>query len=199
MEAFSYLKCQMKNISVGDIPKHKYIWVDTNFTHKQFIGYIPALWFALNSVCGRSWGLHVLLECGAFFRNIPPHAILFEDPHPLPTTTWSIKQAQRWDCYSQNWSAIEYRYLANLRCKAAIDAETSLLGTYLFSVCPLDDGFTAYPEQAKEFMFIQLDNGRLTIQPTNCVLFRENSFTVNDELLFPKDLKASDLIYSSEE
>lgn len=198
MEAFFYLKYQMKNIAVGDIPKHQYIWVDTNFTHKQFIGYIPAVWFALNSVCGRSWGLHVMLECGAVFRNLPPQAILFEDPHPLPTNTWSIKQSQRWDCYSQNWSAIEYRYLANLRCKAAIDAETVLLGTYLFSACPLDDGFTEYPEQAKEFMFIRLDNGRLTIQPTNYVLFRENSFTNNNELVFPKDLKSSDLIYSSE-
>lgn len=195
----------MKNIAVGDIPKHKYVWVDTNFTHKQFIGYIPAVWFALNSVCGRSWGLHVMLECGAFFRNVPPHAILFKEPRVNPADGWDIKQAQRWDCYSQNWSAIEYQYLANLRCKAAINTETAptnteanLLGTYLFSACPLDDGFTAYPDQAKEFIFIQLDNGRLTIQPTNYVLFRENSFTTNDELIFPKDLKASDLIYSSE-
>lgn len=188
----------MKNIAIGNIPKHKYVWVDTNFTHKQFIGYIPAVWFALNSVAGRSWGLHVMLECGAVFRNLPPHAILFEDPLSFTANLWDIRQAQRWDCYSQNWSAIEYRYLANLRCKVDIDPEIAFLGTYLFSVCPLDDGFTDYPDQAKEFIFIQLDNGRLTIQPTNYVLFKENSFTTNDELLFPKDLKVSDLIYSSE-
>ena len=186
-----------KNISIGSIPKHRYVWVDTNFTHKEPIGYIPAVWFALNSVVGRTWGLHIMLESGAFFRNVPPHAISFLDkPDEL---TWEAKDAQRWDCYSQNWSGIEYTYLSTLRCKAAISSEARLVGSYLFSVCPLDDAFTAYPEQAKEFMFIELDNGRLTIQPTNYVIFEEKSFTTNDKLEFPKGLKSSNEIYSVED
>jgi hypothetical protein len=43
----------------------------------------------------------------------------------------------------------------------------------------MDDGFTRTPEQGKEFSFIELDNGRLTIQPTNRTLFEDKSFTVD--------------------
>lgn len=186
----------MKSIAVGNIPKHQYVWIDSQFTHKESIGFVPAVWFALNSIVGRTWGIHVMLESGAFFRNLPPQAIAFTDSPQEPN--WAANDAQRWNCYSQNWAAIEYNYLSGLRCKAAINSDRAVMGSYLFSVCPLDDGFTAYPEQAKEFMFIQLDNGRLTIQPTNYVLFQENSFTVNPDLSFPRGLKVSREIYSVE-
>lgn len=186
----------MKAIAIGDIPKHQYVWVDSRFTHKEAIGFIPAVWFALNSVVGRTWGIHVMLESGAFFRNLPPHAIAFSDSPQEPN--WTANDAQRWDCYSQNWSAIEYRYLSGLRCKVRINSDRVLAGSYLFSTCPLDDGFTAYPEQAKEFMFIQLDCDRLTIQPTNHVVFQENSFTDNPNMDFPMGLKVSKQIYSVE-
>jgi hypothetical protein len=186
----------MKSIAIGNIPRHLYVWVDSKFIHKEPIGFIPAVWFGLNSVAGRVWGIHVLLECGAIFRNLPPQAIAFsKNPQQ---EVWEAKDAQRWDCYSQNWSAIEYTYLAGLKCKAAINSDLALEGNYLFTVCPLDDGFTAYPQQAKEFKFIQLDNDRLTIQPTNCVLIKEDSFTENPEMIFPKGLKVSEQIWSVE-
>jgi hypothetical protein len=50
-------------------------------------------------------------------------------------------------------------------------------GPYLFTAVPIGDGFSDAPDQAKEFMFIWLDNDRLTIQPTNRVLFEDRSFT----------------------
>ena len=70
-------------------------------------------------------------------------------------------------------------------------------GSYLFTVAPVADAFSAYPEQAKEFVFIKLDNGRLTIQPTNNVVFRELSFTSKD-LEFPKGIKRQTEIYTAE-
>ncbi len=48
---------------------------------------------------------------------------------------------------------------------------------------------TFYPSQSKEFMFIQLDNGRLTIMPTNELRFHDKSYTEGD---WPKDLKLND-------
>jgi hypothetical protein len=50
-------------------------------------------------------------------------------------------------------------------------------------------------EQDKEFIFVQLDNGRLTIQPTNKVAFIDPSFILPD---LPK-LKTQTITYSCEE
>jgi hypothetical protein len=52
------------------------------------------------------------------------------------------------------------------------------------------------PEQSKEFSFCALDNGRLTIQPTNHVLFMEPSFTNQDG--WPTGLKRQTEIWRVE-
>jgi hypothetical protein len=114
-----------------------------------------------------------MLEVGSIYRSLPPTAIAF---NPNPDPEWSLQQAQSWDCYGVGFSALEYPYLAGLRC-AAKCAEEDFQGSYLFTVAPVGDAFSAYPEQAKEFSFVELENGRLTIQPTNHLLFEERSFT----------------------
>ena len=68
-------------------------------------------------------------------------------------------------------------------------------GDYLFSVAPADDGFSAEPGQNKEFTFIALDNGRLTIQPTDYVLFADKSFTTPQ---WPTVMKRQREVYSCE-
>jgi hypothetical protein len=70
-----------------------------------------------------------------------------------------------------------------------------LSGTYLFSTTHLNDGWSDSPDQDKEFIFIELDNGRLTIQPTNRVAFIDKSYTLPTTL--PK-LKLQETIYSCE-
>ena len=158
---------------IGSIPIHKYIWVDSNFTHKKPTGFVPAVWFGLCSYPGRCWGLNIMLECGAVYRNLPPNAISFSEKNYIK---WGPSQAQLWDCYGYNWSAEEYTYLNSLNCSVNIKDQI-YFGTYLFTVAPILDGFSAAPEQSKEFKFIKLDNGRLTIQPTNKVTFIDKSFT----------------------
>ena len=133
-----------------------------------------------------------MLESGAVYRNIPPHAISFCEENSTP---WTIEQSQLWDCYGYHWSAVEYIYLKGLSCKAFVK-EQGFIGTYLFTVAPVLDGFSAAPEQSKEFKFIELDNGRLTIQPTNKVLFIDKSFT--DEKNKNLDLKLQKEIYCCE-
>ena len=34
----------------GQLPRHQYVWIDTNFTHKEPHGFIPAVWFGLEIV-----------------------------------------------------------------------------------------------------------------------------------------------------
>jgi hypothetical protein len=179
---------------VGELPRHRYVWVDSRFTHHKPIGFIPAVWYGLVSLRGRVWGCTVMLECGAVYRNLPPHAIAFRSD---PSTDWSEKDAQRWDAYGERFSVIEYTYLAGLEAMVSTDSG-SHIGEYLFTVAPVKDGYSMVPEQAKEFKFFALRNGRLTIQPTNYVLFHDRSFTTNDEFKPPEGLKCQVDAYSCE-
>ena len=184
----------MKYNLIGQLPKHLYIYVDSTFTHKESIGFIPAIWYGLVSYPNRMWGCTVLLECGAIYRNLPPHAIAFSEK---PEINWTKKQSQTWNCYGNYFSCIEYSYLNGLNVVAKADKK-DYKGKYLFTVAPVDDGFSAFPEQAKEFSFVQLNNGRLTIQPTNYLLIIEKSFTINKELKFPTELKIQKEVFSCE-
>jgi hypothetical protein len=71
-----------------------------------------------------------------------------------------------------------------------------LSGEYLFSAAHLLDGYSDSPDQDKEFIFCKLDNGRLTIQPTNRVSFEDKSF-IQPNFPLPR-LKLSETIYSCE-
>lgn len=169
----------------GDLPHHLYVHVDSSFI-RTTTGFEPAVWFGLASKPGEMWGCHVMLECGAVYRNVPPHAIAFK-PDPCP---WEPTAAQLWDCYGPQFSTHEYAYLKGL------DAQTKThLGRYLFTAIPLFDGYTRAPDQSKEFMFLALDNGRLTIQPTDKVLFHDKSFTEPD---WPMNIKRQTDTYSCE-
>lgn len=188
----------MRYTLVGELPHHLYVWVDTSFTHKEPAGFIPAVWFGLVAYPGRTWGCTVMLESGAVYRNLPPHALAFD----LSPDPWLAGHAQRWDCYGWDFTVIEYSYLRGLDCKVRVDSSAELTvdkleGQYLFTAAPVGDAFSAQPEQAKEFHFIRLDNGRLTIQPTDFIVFRERSFTDN-KLEFPVGLKRQVEIYYCE-
>lgn len=182
------------NILVGQLPRHLYVWVDTAHTHKTPCGFVPAVWYGLVSYPGRAWGCTVMLESGSIYRDLPPHAIAFS---AKPSGTWTVQDAQTWDCYGLGWSAVEYDYLHGLDCRAKC-AGKEHAGKYLFSVAPVGDGFSAYPEQAKEFSFVQLASDRLTVQPTNHLLFVDRSFTRNVTGKFPTDLKRQTKMWSVE-
>lgn len=178
------------NAGIGSLPFHQYVLVDSRFTHENpdpINPFVPAIWFGLRAKLGEMWGCQVLFESGAWYRVIPPHALAFDmGGDSRPEYPWGPKDAQMWDCYGIYWSAHAYTLLSKLRCKAMIrpakgfvDAKI-LWGDYLFTVAPLNDGFSESPDQAKEFCFIRLDNGRLTIQPTNRVVFEDRSFTTGE-------------------
>lgn len=179
---------------IGSLPKHQYVWVDSSFTHRAAIGFVPAVWFGLVSHPGRMWGCNVMLESGGVYRSLPLHALAH---NRYPTDPWKPIDAQRWDCYGYQWSATEYTYLKSLRCAVRCGCDYSMIGEYLFTVAPLGDGFSEVPEQAKEFMFLKLINGRFTVQPTDQIVFEDRSFTpIAPD--FPTGLKRADKIYSCE-
>jgi len=176
---------------IGYIPTHQYVYIDSTYTHQEPCGFVEAMWTGITSIPGRTWGINVILrDGGAMYRNIPPHAVAFSSEVPL----WSIGDAQLWDCYSYDFTAIASPHLRGMRMQAKVN-DVIHRGEYLFNVTHINDGWSDTPEQDKDFYFIKLDNGRLTIQPTNRITFIDSSFIVNDNL--PR-LKLHNQVYSCE-
>ena len=176
----------------GSLPQHVYCHVEKSFVRTgQQTGTEPAVWFGLRAFAGRAWGCHVLLENGAVVRDLPLHALAqHADAEP-----WTLEQSQHWDCYGDQFSLVRYTYLQGLEARVKC-AAAEHLGEYLFTACPMLDGFSAEPEQSKEFKFFALRNGRFTAQPTNRVLFLERSFT--DSTGWPTDIQRQSEIWSCE-
>ena len=180
------------NTKIGALPTHRYIWIDSEYTHEKPIGPVEAMWVGLTSIPSRAWGINVILrDGGALYRNIPPNAVRFKENS---LENWRIGDSQLWDCYSYNFTILQNPILRGMPVTTKIGVNI-LLGTYLFSTAHLNDGWSDSPDQDKEFIFIELDNGRLTIQPTNRVAFIDKSYTLPTTL--PK-LKLQETIYSCE-
>ena len=177
---------------IAPLPTHRYVLVDTTFTHKSPCGFADAMWVGVTSIPGRTWGINVILrDGGCLYRNLPPHSISFGQNDPV---VWNIQNSQLWDCYSYHFTIVQSPILRGLRMRVKVKGQV-LTGEYLFHVTHLDDGWSDSPDQDKEFYFIKLDNGRLTIQPTNRMVFVDDSFIVNDKI---PELKLSETIYSCE-
>ena len=181
----------MNYTKIGALPTHRYIWVDSKYTHEEPYGLVEAMWVGLTAIPGRAWGINVILrDGGALYRNIPPDAVAFT---PNPEADWIISEAQLWDCYSYHFSILQNPILRGMEVTARVEDEI-LHGECLFSVTHLHDGWSDSPDQDKEFIFVKLNNGRLTIQPTNRVRFIDHSFTTD---VLPK-LKLQETVYSCE-
>lgn len=164
----------------GNLPYHMDILADAAFFSTES-GFVPVRWFGLSARYGKMWGCHLMLECGAVYRNVPPHALAFNDK---PMTPWHEHDAQMWDCFGAQFTTLVYGTLEGLDCVTSDDDA----GMYLFTAVSLFDGFSRDPRQSKEFMFIKLDNGRLSIRSTDHVLFKDKSFT-DDNATWPDNLK----------
>jgi hypothetical protein len=154
----------------GSLPTHKYVWVKSqNIRTTEDSGYEPVVWFGISSNPSRAFGCHVRTDDGAVIRNLPPHYIAFSE---APDESWQLASAQQWDCTGLDFAVHEYTYLRNMKCGVY---PFFLEGRYLFTLIPLQDGWTEEPEQAKEYMFVALNNGRLAIRPTNKIVFHDES------------------------
>ena len=177
-------------MSSRNLPHHLYVHVNSSFFRGGTQRFEPAVWFAIRSAPDEAWGCHVMLECGAVYRGLPPHALAFS---ATPQLDWTLKEAQVWDCYGTEFDVIRYEYLAGL--DARYDG-TEAKATCLFTACPHSDGFSRSPDQSKEFMFMRTRGDRLLIRPTNMVLFTERSFTKDTG--WPTDIRTATKIWECE-
>jgi hypothetical protein len=189
----------------GSLPRHLYCYVERRFVAKTAGRPLePCTWFGLTSVPGRAWGLTVLLESGALYSNVPPHAIVFGDQvaaavnaSNLQLALWTIGEAQAWDCFGYDFALHEYEHLAGRDVEAKIAGLEQLVdGAYLFTAQHYGDAYSLVPEQAKQFHFLQLENGRLAALPANRLVVHAPEFTRVDGL--PTDLRRQTESYSCE-
>jgi hypothetical protein len=186
---------------VGPLPKHRYVYVQPNAIGEH--GWLPAIWFGLVSHPSRTWGCNLMLESGAIYRNVPLHHLA---SMPDAEEVWLPGHAQVWDCYGYNFTILEYPMFFEMEVVARIGLREGRSpyvsntkeypGSYLFTVAPIGDGWSIYPEQTKEFTFVELDNGRFSALPTNAVLMNDKSFVV--DLNWPKFLKRQTEVWSAE-
>lgn len=176
----------------GSLPTHQYVWLEPNAIGQH--EWLRAVWFGITCFPGRAFGCHVLLECGAVYRNVPLHQLAASDD---AAPNWTAGDAQTWDAYGYQFSLLEYPFLANMNAQAKLQSGQILDGHYLFTLVPVGDAFSAAPEQSKEFYFVQLDNGRFTAQPTNQVLIEDRSFVT--QLEWPTFLKRQRGWHSAED
>jgi hypothetical protein len=177
---------------IAPLPHHIYLQVDSRFTHKEPCGLQEAMWVGVTSIPGRMWGLNVIFRNGGMlYRGIPPHAVSFS----RNDCRWTEKESQLWDCYSSDFTLIHNPILTGFRMLAKC-GDRIHRGEYLFETTHLNDGWSNTPEQDKTFYFIRLDNGRLTILPTNRIVFSDKSFIENTTQI-PR-LKLSESIYTCE-
>lgn len=166
----------------ASLPRQQYAYVDKRFlSGGERAGLEPCMWFGLTSVPGRAWGLTVLLESGAVYSHLPPHALYFPVPGADHSDQpWTLQQAQRWSCHGYAFAVHEYDALAGLPVYVFVSGER-LRGRYLFTVQHFGDGYSMTPEQAKAYHWIVLDNGRLAAAPNNDLLVHDPAFTTVGE------------------
>ena len=185
----------MRYDTIGQLPQHQYVHVDTAFTHRTpEVSSTPGIWFGLVSYPGRAWGCNVLLENGAVYRNLPLHALAHTlDGLDIP---WEAREAQHWDCYGSGFTTLAYDTLRGLECRAKTD-DVERDGVYVCTFAPVGDAYSAVPSQSKELVLVALTNGRYTLQPTDRVVFCDRSFTTG-KLEFPHGLRRQDETWSCE-
>ncbi len=163
------------NNKTSSIPLLQYVLVDTRFTHEEPIGFQEAEWVQTVAIPDRAWGLNVIFrQGGMMYRNLPPHAISFEWRNP---DAWTLREAQMWNCYGNQYEHLLCDHLADSRMIAWIHKQ-AYSGTYLFQTSFIGDSYSMTPEQDKTFFWIKLDNNRLTIQPSNRVRFHDASYNL---------------------
>jgi hypothetical protein len=177
-----------------DLPYHLYVRI--------FAGVISntverGAMFAMQPNLGGIFGAHVLLECGAIYRNVPINTLQIDSPDYCDSPPHVPTDAQVWDCYATEYRAIEYSYLRGLATKIKT-SHGGVVGRYLFTLIPQGDAFSRHLDQAKEFMVSHCcTTGHIYVRPTDKILFVDPSIPTTEATEWPKHLKRQEGVMPS--
>jgi hypothetical protein len=175
----------------GPIPEHQYVYIQPDSLGDH--GWLPGIWFGISCYPGRAIACHVMLECGAVYRNAPLHALAWKEDCE---SVWNPSDAATWDAYGWQFSTLRYPFFSGMNGQVRLQSSQQHVGEYVFTLIPVGDGFSSEPSQSKEFYFFKLSNGRYTAQPTNRFLINDSSFVT--KLEWPAYLRRQSGWHSSE-
>ena len=159
--------------STVDIPLTK-VFVDNKYLGLED-GVTEAYWYGITSIPGRQFLCHVMLYNGSNWYGLPLVALSTKPSH-----SGNMSDAQAYDCFSYDITCIRFTFLRDQRARILASD-----GTDLFTVISHDDNgrapFAEYPEQAKTFTFIALDDGRIVCGPNNYITWIDASLYEPDE------------------
>jgi hypothetical protein len=159
--------------STVDIPLTK-VFVD-NYYLGLDEGTTEAYWYGLTSIPGRQFLCHVMLYNGSNWYGLPLASISTN-----PSYFCTVKEAQAYDCFSYDITCTRFAFLRDQRARIY-----GKEGMYLFTIISHDpDGkapFSEFPEQAKTFVFLSLDDGNIVCGPNNHIQWIDPSLYYKDQ------------------
>jgi hypothetical protein len=174
--------------STVDIPLTK-VFVDNRHLGLES-GVTEAYWYGITSIPARQFLCHVMTYNGSNWYGLPLAALSTKPSH-----SGTVAEAQAYDCFSYDIACIRFTFLRDQRARISGSD-----GMYMFTIISHDnDGhapFAEYPEQAKTFSFIALDDGRIVCGPNNFITWTDKSLYDMDEQAH-KQYKRIDKVFRS--
>ncbi len=136
--------------------------------------FIDCLVFGASSIQGRALGFHALTRFGGQFGRLPLSAFAWKKSAPNLPLEW----LQIWDCFSYDFSVVEYDWLQGQRCSTFLKDGKWYDGQYLMTIdwCGSPTAERARDTGWKCAHLLRLDNGCFAAQPNNRTRWYDASF-----------------------
>lgn len=122
----------------------------------------------------------VILDTGALFTGLPAHAITFRED--LGNGKLELLDAQMWDCISDDIEVFCMESLRYAECEVRPTIINAKLGTYLFTVDFVGEGYSRHPTHWKQLHAIQTIDGYFMLYPQYRILFLDKALYETKEL-----------------
>jgi hypothetical protein len=160
---------------------------DTNTYHNAYA-------FAIQSVEGKILTFHIMTDYGMLRSRVPiSELFLKECEKDIPA-----HYKQLWDCFSENVTVTNYKYLNNKRCQVMIKDKTLVWCTYMFSIDWYDNPYSNEPSDYKCGHILVSDDGYLLCQPNNRIYWKDSNWVTKEFPIEKKNIKVDNVLQSVE-
>jgi hypothetical protein len=138
--------------------------------------------FALQSCPGTILTFHVMTDSGMLRSRVPMSEIYTQEPiNDIP-----FNYKQLWDCFSENVTVSEYKFLGYHRAQIVLRDGTKAWGTYMFTVDWYNNPYSDEPSDYKCGHVFAADDGYLLCMPNNRIFWRDSNWVTKK---LPENLK----------
>lgn len=119
----------------------------------------------------------VILDTGALFTGLPAHAITFRED--LINGKLELPDAQMWDCISDDVEVFCMESLRYAECEVRPSMINAKLGTYLFTIDFVGEGYSRHPTHWKMLHAVQTLDGYFMLYPQYRITFLDKALYEN--------------------